>query len=223
MKRNKHSFDVTEEGLEMDGAFIAPFYPVLKEKRLIRALKSKKERKEYDICAKLADGRELSTHTFAAIDNIKYFETWDECCDAELTSSAKKGLLIYLQQQITAQKPVVCFEAEGLGLCTVEPAIFIYGYKKAVAPNGINLSFSSKIPAIPAGERQENIQELLRYAKRLITLRPGITDVLFFVGVLSVLRPLLEETGCPADFFVGVFEASGTQKTTYVKLLQIFR
>lgn len=218
MKRDKHCFDVTEEGLEMDGAFVAPFYPVLREKRLIHTQSPPKIRKEYDIYVKLADGSELGTHTFTSINNIKYSEYWDECCDAELTSAARKGLQIFLQHIVMQQEYVVCYEVERLGLYTVEPVIFVYGYRKAIVPDGINILFSSRVPVVSDEGKQGNIQELLHYAKRLITLRPGITDILFCVRILGVLRPLLEETGYPADFFVGLFGASGTQKSTYAKL-----
>lgn len=218
MKRDKHCFDVTEEGLEMDGAFVAPFYPVLREKRLIHTQSPQKVRKEYHIYVKLADGSELGTHTFTSINNIRYSEYWDECCDAELTSTARKGLQIFLQHIVMQQEYVVCYEVERLGLCMVEPVIFIYGYRKAIVPDGINILFSSQVPIVSDEGKQGNIQELLYYAKRLITLRPGITDILFYVRILGVLRPLLEETGCPADFFVGLFGASGTQKSTYAKL-----
>lgn len=215
---DKHCFDVTEEGLEMDGAFVAPFHPVLREKRLIRTQGAQKERKEYDIYIKMADGSELGTHTFTTLSNIRFSEYWDECCDAELTSAAKRGLQIFLQQIVMQQKFVVCYEVEKLGLCMVEPVIFIYGYKKAIAPNGTNILFPSQVPTVSGEEGQGNIQELLHYAKRLITLSPGVTDILFCVRILGVLRPLLEKIGYLADFFVGLFGASGTQKSTYAKL-----
>lgn len=218
MKGNKHVFEVTEEGLEMDGVFEAPFYPLLREKRLIRSQRAKKERKEYDIYVKLADGTELDTYTFTAIDNIRYFEYWDECCDAELTSEAKRALKIFLQQIVKKQEYVICYEVERLGLWIAKPVIFVYGYKKAIAPNNINILFSSQVPIVSHGGKQGSIQELMHYAKRLIILRPGITDILFCVRILGVLRPLFEEIGYPADFFVGLFGASGTQKSTYAKL-----
>lgn len=218
MKKDKYCYDVTEEGLKMDGAFVAPFYPVLREKRLIHTQRAQKVRKEYDIYVKLADGSELGTRTFTSINSIKYSEYWDECCDAELTPEARKRLQIFLQHIVMQQEYVVCYEVERLGLYTIEPVIFVYGYRKAIVPDGINILFSLQVPVVSDEGKEGNIQELLHYAKRLITLRPGITDILFCVRILGVLRPLLEEIGYPADFFVGLFGASGTQKSTYAKL-----
>lgn len=215
---HKKSFSISEEGLVMDGVLISSFFPQLREKRRIYNHDRTKTRKEFDIYVKFADGSESDTHTFSSVCNIKYSAYWDECCDAELSSEAKRGLQIFLQYIIKEQEYRECYEVEKLGLYVGEPIIFVYGYGKVIAPKGLNIIYSPAIPKYVFKEREKNTEELLYYAEKLMKLSPGVSDVLFCIRLLGVVRPLFSEAAYPIDFFVGLFGASGTLKSTYAKM-----
>lgn len=199
---DKKNFSISKEGVVMDGVLISPFYPQLKEKRYIYNYDRTKTRKEFDIYVKFADGSESDTHTFTSVCNIKYSAYWDECCDAELSSEAKRGLQIYLQYIIREQEYRVCYEVEKLGLHIGEPIIFVYGYGKVIAPKDINIIYSPAIPKYVFKERGWGVEELLSYAEKLMKLSPGVSDVLFCIRLLGVVRPLFSEAAYPIDFLL---------------------
>ena len=75
-------------------------------------------------------------------------------------------------------------------------------------------------PELPKFNINTDLEEktLLEYARELVTLAPGVTDILFSISLLAVLRPIFSEISYPADFFIGLFGKSGTLKSTYTKL-----
>lgn len=211
------TFDISKEGLMMDGRCIAPFYPQLREKRIILNSSGKQLRREYDLYVKMADGTELCTHTFSTVQNIKYSEYWDECCDAELSPEAKRGLQVFLQHCIKQQKYKECYEIDKLGLWSNQPVVFAYG-RNLVIMRGDREPVCA--PELPKFKINTDLEEkaLLEYARELVTLDPGITDVLLSISLLAVLRPIFSEISYPADFFIGLYGESGSLKSTYAKL-----
>lgn len=61
-------------------------------------------------------------------------------------------------------------------------------------------------------------EDLTAYAVRLLALKPGVSDVLFSIGLLSILKPLFAQAGYSPNFFVSIYGQSGSMKTTLADL-----
>lgn len=205
--------------LEEELLFRTGFLPVLKEKRQLRTLKGKIIRKEYDVAVLLSDGKELKAETLGSINNITYSEHWDECCDAELDTKTRRSLRLCLQQQAAKMKWSEHFYIDELGLCEGVRLPYAYG-KNAVIDNHTENSylFADDLPDFHCEKRGEITGNKMDYIKNLINLKPGVTDVLFCVILLCIIRPVFLMIGCPADFFLVLYGPSGALKSTYAKL-----
>lgn len=187
-----------------------------KEKRIVRNIAGKELRREYDISAYI-NGKELKCYTFYSLRNIEFFEYWNECCDAELSSKDKKKIRMNLQKSIKELEYKECYEITNLGLLSRNPIIFAYAKDLIITQQEIISICSENLPEIKINVCVDEA-ELLEYASRLIYLMPGVTDVLFCIRLVCIIRPILRNLNFPADFIVALLGESGSFKTVYAKL-----
>lgn len=217
MKNN--SFEIDENGLKMNGESVAPFYPVVLEKRQMINDEGKTIRKEYDIAVCLPGKGNLEKHTFTNLSNIIYSKYWDECCDAELSYEQKKALRIYLQYCLQEVKLKTCIVIDHLGFLNGMPEYYVYDKNTVFCSKDTENIFliDDILPSFLPQERFSRDQ-CLDYIKKMAELYPGVTDILLSISLFSIIKPIFIAINHMPNFFVNLYGKPGSLKTTLAKL-----
>lgn len=209
-------FSVRADGLYYKEEFVSDFYPKVMARQVFISAEDHSTDKEYSVSVCLADGRMLEPHSLHSIHAIPYFEIWPECKDALLTSRQKKLLYSYLQEQAAGLPITEIYCLSRLGLYD---KVFLYGRNQMISISGqklLNYMPSPELPDFPY--LKVTREDLTAYAVRLLALKPGVSDILLSIGLLSVLKPLFVQAGYPPNFFVSIYGQSGSMKTTLADL-----
>ena len=209
-------FTTEIDGLYYDKVRISGFWPeILKIQHRINPETNYAE-KRYLISVHLAGGQQLKTQEISALEHIDYFSLWPECKDALMKSRERKMLYLYLQEQVDS---VPCENIYVLNHLGMYQHGYLFGKNAFIAFNpkeAVSCLEDSTLPCFPYIE--EDQVSLITYCKRLILLKPDITQVLFSISIFSVLKPLFVCAGYYSDFFITLYGPSGSMKTTLAEL-----
>lgn len=209
-------FCIKATGLYYKDNFVSEFWPEINAIQHLISPAGQRVQKLYIVSIRLMDGRTLSPRSFSSISAIPYFELWQECKDALLTAQQKKLLYSYLQEQAADLQATTVYLLQRLGLYEQG---FLFGRKQMISVDGQNACdafFAPELPDFPFTEIKDG--DLIAYSDRLLALKPGVSDILFSVSLLSVLKPLFSHIGYPPNFFISIYGQSGCMKTTLAEL-----
>lgn len=176
--------------------------------------------REYVVSVTTLDGTKLPAYNFKSLKNISYFDTWNQCVDAGLYTTDRRTLELSLQKQAAAVYNNQIYSCKRTGYYTNG---FIYG-KNHVIPKSSNSNngyeFDSDMPEFSLGnyDRNKDNSVLLHFLADLITLEPGVTEVLFLTRLMAVIRPLFDISGHPFKSYVNIYGKSGVGKSSLAEL-----
>lgn len=209
-------FCIKADGLYYKDSFVSEFWPEISTIRHLISSADQSVQKLYVVSIRFTDGRTLTPHSLSSISSIPYFELWQECKDALLTAQQKKLLYSYLQEQVAGMKTTTVYLLQKLGLYEQG---FLFGQKQMIFVNGqkaYGVLSSPELPDFPLSEVGDD--DMITFANKLLALKPGVSDVLLSISLLSVLKPLFSHIGYPPNFFVSIYGQSGCMKTTLSEL-----
>lgn len=206
-------------GLQYGKTKVADFNLKIKRKNKTVHLPTGQISIEYLIEAERNEKKqEFYTNT---LNPTSWFAYSSICTDAAISLKQKKLLHLYLQTQIQNIEEEEVIELDGMGLFSYnDTAIFctgeeVFAENKMNIPIKINAEISKMARTyIKKTYRIELVDELMK----ILTLQNGISDVLFYVGMLGCMKPILNKAGYPVKFVTNIYGKSGSRKTTLAKL-----
>lgn len=179
---------IPDQELSREVSEMCGFIPMLEKVLQITDEISGSIQNQYWIYVNVNDEKK-ETKVFESILDIAYANEWPECIEAELFSAKERKVIQkFLKNQIR-DAPKIRKKCWG-------------GASGYLEPN----------PVYEYDTITKNI-----YMQKLLDLK-DIAGVLFVCKVAALLKPLFCELGYAMDFFVEIYGASGTGKTTLAEL-----
>ncbi|MDY5665603.1 MAG: DUF927 domain-containing protein [Blautia sp.] len=211
LRKGFEEFSMEEEGLYYGDTFLAPFEPVLEKIINTHDMDSGKETNNYLIKILLTDGKELEGHLFSSLSKIHFFEVWNECCDAGISKKQKE--LIYLYLQLQAQKAIK--ERQYLyGHLGLYKNAFVFNQNHLIwtsSEENVRYSLSKILPKLNC--KGASKEKKIEYLCKLLSVKKGISAILFLCRLFSILKPLLQKEGYQTGVIVALYGKSGVGKT----------
>lgn len=204
-------FSLESDGLYCGDLFLASFNPILEKIICSCDLDSGKEKLYYFVKIKLPDGKELPGYLFSKLSDIHFFDIWYECCDAGISKKQRELLYLYLQLQAQNAKKEKEYRFDRLGM-----------YEKVFVFDRMNIfEILQKEQAvyIPGRElpdfqcKKIEKNKKMEYLCKMLTVKKGVSEVLFLCSLFSVLKPLMQDAGYQVGFIVALYGKSGVGKT----------
>lgn len=194
---------------------VADFEPYVSKKYIIKDLASDIETVSYDIKVKKQEGGESKALRVTDFLKIDYFRDFHQST-IMLTNFDKKMLAYKLQKEALKAdlaSEVTVRAAPGYYHLNDEPIMVIAD--KIFSPSEITETVESisEHKWLPEVEYSDDI------IRKYIKFMPGVTEVLFYSALSTIIQPLLIETGNIPGFVTALIAPSGHLKTTLARIL----
>ena len=193
---------------------VADFEPYVSKKYIIKDLASDIETVSYDIKVKKQEGGESKALRVTDFLKIDYFRDFHQST-IMLTNFDKKMLAYKLQKEALKAdlaSEVTVRAAPGYYHLNDEPIMVIAD--KIFSPSEITETVESisEHKWLPEVEYSDDI------IRKYIKFMPGVTEVLFYSALSTIIQPLLIETGNIPGFVTALIAPSGHLKTTLARI-----
>lgn len=208
-KERKYEFSI-EEGLRCNGEHIADFQISVIGKQVTVFKEKDKQEVLYELEVIREDGSAVHRRT-DDLKKIKYFEMF-EVDDTLLTEQNKKLLLSKLLCE-ASKLPSKLKLSDELGLRNIEGK-WVYKLKEETIYEEERKQI--EIPVHNNSDKNVN-KKLLDVAKAYINLLPGVTELLFFFSLFTIVKPFVELLDLSCGFALALIGEPGHLKTSLVR------
>lgn len=193
---------------------VADFEPYVSKKYVIKDLVSDIETVSYDVKVKKQEGGESKALRVTDFLKIDYFRDFHQST-IMLTNFDKKMLAYKLQKEalkVDLASEVTVRAAPGYYHLNDEPIMVIAD--KIFSPSEITETVESisEHKWLPEVEYSDDI------IRKYIKFMPGVTEILFYSALSTIIQPLLIETGNIPGFVTALIAPSGHLKTTLARI-----
>ena len=198
----------------MDRFEMVEFKPRVKQKNIFHDMDTGKEDVRYLMDIKMSNGDILEEKEMVTLKGIDYFEEW-ECPDSLLNRADRKKLEYELQKaarEVELKKIFLCSAGWYAG---INRSFMVLG-DQVIGYDGKANSVRIKNPK-EMRHKAVGSESIRNVSRRLISFLPGVTEMLFYGSLLTILKLYLSKQGYRADFMLALIGPSGHLKTTFVR------
>lgn len=173
----------------------------------------------YEIAVTTKEGNILPAATVSNLSNIRYFETWSEIQDADLTKRQRKLLECRLQETATnaiSEKQLICDRS---GFIEVNGQRLLIAGKSCIGDSKIKIDLNGNLKHYEWRNANIMASTHAHTLKLLLNVSPKCSELLTAALLCAVAKPFFKEAGVPVQFCINLYGKSGTYKTSLLKAI----